>query len=125
MRERPFAPSSDISTLITPDEITELDPRSDRRWTGEGGAFGCLISACHVRGRSRCYWPSFLARVYDRRQLRQLERIGAELGSYIGERDREAAEREVRLLRLSAGLIWLTAAVLVTAIATIIVTLVA
>jgi hypothetical protein len=63
------------------------------------------------------WWPVavllslLFARVYERRQLRELERIGAELGTYVGARDRAAVEREARLLKLTAVLTWLTVAV--------------
>jgi hypothetical protein len=55
--------------------------------------------------------------------LRELQRIGAELGEYVGTRDREAAEREARLLalthtlrRLTWALLFFTAAALVVGI---------
>jgi hypothetical protein len=70
-------------------------------------------------------WPvavvvsAILARAYDRRQLRELERIGAELGTYVGTRDREAAERESRLLTVTVRVARLTWALLVVAAATL------
>jgi hypothetical protein len=66
------------------------------------------------------------ARFYDRSQLRELERIGAELGDYAGTRDREAAEREARLVALTirlARLTWALLAVTVGTLAVAIVTL--
>jgi hypothetical protein len=76
-------------------------------------------------------WPIALpfafvfARLYDRRQLRELERIGAELGTYVGQRDRAASDRETRMIKLTMILAWLTAALLIAAVATIVVTLAA
>lgn len=64
-----------------------------------------------------------LARVHDRREHRELKRIGTELGTYVGERDQATSEREARLLKLTAVLAWLTGAVLVAAVASIVVTL--
>jgi hypothetical protein len=60
------------------------------------------------------------SRRLQRRQLRELQRIGAELGTYIGERDRAAAEREDRLIKLTWALLALTGATLAVAVVTIV-----
>ncbi len=64
-------------------------------------------------------------RVTEQRQLRQLRRIGGEIGSYIGTRDREAAEREACLIALTQTLSRLTWALLLVALVTVVVAVVA
>lgn len=67
-----------------------------------------------------------LAHMTERRQLRELRRIGAEFGEYVGTRDQEAAEREARLLALTrtlTRLTWVLLAVTVAALAVAAVTL--
>ena len=62
-----------------------------------------------------------IARMLERRQLRELERIGAELGNYYGERDRQAAERERRMIDLTSSVSRLTWALLAVATVTLVV----
>lgn len=64
-----------------------------------------------------------LGLIQRRRQLRELERIGSELGAYVGTRNREADERAKLLLKLNWALIVLTAGVLVAGVAAVVVTL--
>jgi len=49
-----------------------------------------------------------LVRWRDRRELREVSRIGADLGTYYGERDQATARREERLLDLTKTLTRLT-----------------
>lgn len=73
------------------------------------------------------WWPVavlvsvILAHVSDRRQLRELRGIGADLGDYLGTRDREAAERDARLVALTKTLARVTWVLLGVAVATLVV----
>jgi hypothetical protein len=54
----------------------------------------------------------------NRRVTREAERVGAELGTYYGDRDRESADREAQMLKLTQTLTRLTWLLLVLCLGT-------
>jgi hypothetical protein len=74
------------------------------------------------------YWWASVAvalitvRILDRRDAKKLGVVAEELGTYYGNRDRDAAAREDQLLRLNKVLLWVSVAAVFVAALSIVVT---
>lgn len=75
------------------------------------------------------YWPIgvivgiVIGTWLNRRAQRELEDVGTKLGTYMGERDQQAAQTQAGLVKLTKILAGLTAALVLNGAATILLTL--